>query len=74
MKFWIAQYSTLNSRGGCDAIFYREMVQACNAHWPTNYYRCLTWASVYYVGVRIFGQPYYDASDGGTRVRTPMAS
>ncbi len=62
------------SRSKCDAVLYKELIQACNAHRSTNYYACLSWAGIYYLGVRIFGQPYYDAANPAARVLTPMSA
>jgi hypothetical protein len=60
------------SRAACDAIFHREMVAACEASRSTRYYTCRSFASVYYVGVRVFGRPFYDSADPAVRISTPM--
>jgi hypothetical protein len=60
------------SRATCDGIFYREMVAACVADRGTHYYTCRSFASIYYLGVRAFGKPFYDSADPATRIRTPM--
>ena len=62
------------SRSACDAVFYKEMVGLCKDHRDTNYYGCLSWAGLYYAGVRIFGKSFYDATSPTTRIQTPMAA
>lgn len=62
------------SRAGCDLAFYREMVAACQAHRDVAYYACRSFAAIYYVGVRAFGQPFYDSVAPTVRISTPMQS
>ncbi len=59
------------SRSTCDLIFLGNMIKACNAQWYYHYNACRAWALIYYAGVRIFGQPFYDAG-GTSRINTPM--
>ena len=65
-------YTHAYSRSTCDAIFYKELLATCNANKSNHYYACLGVATLYYLGVRIFGQPFYDASNTTTRTLTPM--
>ncbi len=63
-----------NTRAGCDAEFYELMVQACaEARSVRQYYSCRTWAGIYYWGVRLFGAPYYNATNPANRIQTPLA-
>ena len=62
----------LAPRDVCDAVFYSEMVQACNAQWWNNYFACRSWAVLYYTGVRLLGGFFYNSTSPTTRISTPM--
>ena len=61
-------------RATCDAWFRNDMLAACAARLlPNLIATCAGTAMIYYGGVRVFGQRYYDSPRIATRIGTPMA-
>ena len=62
-----------SNRGTCDAWFYNDMINTCNSYWWLNLSSCYSWASIYYVGVRVLGQKYWDSNGQLLLISTPMS-
>ncbi len=58
-----ACYAAAGDRLACDTAFRQAMIAACFAQFPDVYdarrYTCLTFAELYYFGVRLFGGFFY---------------
>jgi hypothetical protein len=55
-------YSSSTSRLECDRIFLEELTNTCAMAYalqPTMRLTCLTIAGIYFIGVRLFGAPFY---------------
>ena len=61
-----ACYAAGSDRQACDVAFREEMITACDTQHPEVYdprrYTCLSFAELYYIGVRIFGGFFFPTS------------
>lgn len=58
-----ACYAEGVDRLACDVAFRTDMIEACQAQHPDVFdprrYRCLTFAELYFIGVRLFGGAFF---------------
>lgn len=59
-------------RGTCDAWFRNDMINACRGLPFEMVSNCVIMAGIYYLGVRTFGDKYYNSGGQLTRINTPM--
>jgi hypothetical protein len=56
-------------RATCDALFFADLISACNSGYPNDLVgrtSCYAVAFVYYVGVRLFGASFYTGNGSRT--------